>query len=485
MSDENKISSQTKPISESNTLMSALEAVEIGKKQSPTIDTSNVTVNAFNAIKDAEKKTKTNYVLGRDDETVWKSPNFKVKVKAWTQDDENVHTYFHSLSIDVNVDDFMGTAELKCPYDSDLMAYWEPIRQTVVIYGANRGNYKILFIGRVRELKQDGYELVITFQNYGWKFKQDVTQSYAKDNVINKDGYTIMRLMFEALKIDSWVISEGAKKRLKQVGINSDGNLTMNGKEVEKIPDLLKRLQSSDPSKLVNKKTLNNKLREKYLHNIKNINYTLKYEKPSPVMKKIASQGSYSGGENIYANPYGSASSVGQGVASGLAGASGSSRNSGVYQRNGCQVNIREACPRAKNASNSVIGYLNTIFFYNHNCENNFQAAYRGLVMFAKNHPQTYSYSVAPCLATIAKYSVNKSGRNAAQITKNQCDWEATKSGASKAITKASVGAVSSALGWVNKTTRSLSSIGSKLSKGDVGGALADTGKMVGSWFGI
>ena len=232
-------------------------------KQNPLIDTGNVTVNAFNAIKNKEKKD-PNFLLGRDDTTSFKSTNFKVKVKAWTQVDNKTHTYFHSLSIDVNVEDFMGTAELKCPYDSDLMSYWEPIRQTVVIYGANRGDYKILFIGRVRGVKQDGYELVIEFQNYGWKFKQLVTQSYANDNVLKKNGYTIMRLMFEALKIDSWVISKSAKQRLKQVGINQDGNLTLNGKEIEKMPDLLKRLEASDPSKLVNKKSLNNKLREKY-----------------------------------------------------------------------------------------------------------------------------------------------------------------------------------------------------------------------------
>ena len=243
----------------------------------PRIDVGNVTVAAFNSIKDIEGQTDSKIrILGKDD-TIYNSPNFKVKVRAWTQTDKQSHTYFHSLSIDVNVDDFMGTAELKCPYDSDLMEYWEPIRQDVVIYGSNRGPEKILFIGRVRGVKQDGYELVIEFQNYGWKFKQLITQSYAKDNVINKDGYTIMRLMFEALKIDSWVISDMAKERLKQVGINNDGNLTVNGKEVKKIPDLLKRLQASDPSKYVNKDTLNNKLREKYLHNIKNINYTLKY----------------------------------------------------------------------------------------------------------------------------------------------------------------------------------------------------------------
>ena len=449
-------------------------------KQSPTIDTSNVTVSAFNAIKNQEKKAKTNFILGRDDETVWKSPNFKVKVKAWTKDDNNTHTYFHSLSIDVNVDDFMGTAELKCPYDSDLMEYWEPIRQTVVIYGANRGDYKILFIGRVRELKQDGYELVITFQNYGWKFKQDVTQSYAKDNVLNKDGYTIMRLMFEALKIDSWVISESAKKRLKQVGINSDGNLTMNGKEVEKIPDLLKRLQSSDPSKLVNKNTLNNKLREKYLHNIENINYTLKYEKPSPVMKKIASEGSYSGGENIYANPYGSASAS-QGAASGGAGAIGSSGKTGYYQRNGCEVNIRQVCPATKNLANSTIGYLNTIYFYNRKCDSSYKAAHDGLVFFARNSPNTYKSAVAPCLGTMAKWSKNKV--NAAKITKKDCDAAASIYGPTQSF-GLNASQTQKALNWIGKTTASIGGIASKAAKGDLGGAISDAGKMIGSLFG-
>ena len=430
-------------------------------KQSPTIDTSNITVSAFNAIKNEERKTKTSYILGKDDETVWKSPNFKTKVKVWTKDDNNTHTYFHSLSIDVNVDDFMGTAELKCPYDSDLMEYWEVIRQTGVIYGANRGDYKILFVGRVRELKQDGYELVITFQNYGWKFKQDVTQSYAKDNVINKDGYTIMRLMFEALKIDSWVISDSAKKRLKQVGINSDGNLTMNGKEVEKIPNLLKRLQSSDPSKLVNKNTLNNKLREKYLHNIDNINYTLKYEKPSPVMKKIASEGSYSAGDNVYSNPYGSASSSAGSVANALAGGSSSSNNKkGMVQRNGCEVNIKQTCPRTKNSPDSVRGYLNTIYFYNHNCETNYKQAHDGLVMYAKNHPQSYSYSVAPCLETMSKLSKNKSGRNAAWYTKQDCDSAARWSGLAKNPNTAT------AVSWVNSAGKALNDLGKSINTG-------------------
>lgn len=379
--------------------------------ENPRLDVSNVTVSAFNSIREEEKKTKTQLrLLGRDDNTSYNSPKFKAKVRAWTKTDNQSHTYFHSLSIDVNVEDFMGTAELKCPYDSDLMEYWTPITQDVVIYGSNRGPEKILFIGRVRGLKQDGYELVIEFQNYGWKFKQLVTQSYANDNVLNKDGYTIMRLMFEALKIDSWVISDAAKARLKQVGINKDGNLTVNGKEVKKIPDLLKRLQESDPSKYVNKNTLNNKLREKYLHNIDNINYTLKYEKPTPIMKKISSQGSYSSGSNIYNNAYGSASASG--------GGSGNSNTSGQAGSNGKTNNcytldVKKHCP---NVYSSMWPCMKQIFAYNRDCTKDWEGCWKEVSNYASGpYSKYYSAGVSPCLHTIAKNCTRKDGNNIAK----------------------------------------------------------------------
>lgn len=394
--------------------------------ENPLIDTGQVTVNAFNAIKNKEKTDK-NFILGRDDDALNKSPNHTVKIKAWTQIDNKTHTYFHSLSIDVNVEDFMGTAELKCPYDSDLMEYWTPITQTVVIYGANQGDYKILFIGRVRELKQDGYELVITFQNYGWKFKQLVTQSYANDNVLNKDGYTIMRLMFEALKIDSYVISESAKNRLKQVGINEDGNLTLNGEELKEMPDLLKRLQESNPSKLINKDMLNNKIRESQLHNIKNINYTLKYEKPTPVMKKISSEGSFTAGSNVYENAYGSASSSG-----GSTGGTGGTGQGGVGG-SGCNPpSVSQFCPSCQDGG--VGDALLTIWKFNRNCVSDYSGAKNTIVSFANNHPATYTSQVKACLGTLSRYCTRSDGVNAASIILDAANNAAMYSGASKAV---------------------------------------------------
>ena len=432
-------------------------------KENPLIDTGNVTVNAFNAIKREEDKTNTSIILGKDDKVIAKSPNFKVKVKAYTTTDKKTHTYFHSLSIDVNVEDFMGTAELKCPYDSDLMSYWEPIRQTVVIYGANRGDYKILFIGRVRGVKQDGYELVIEFQNYGWKFKQLVTQSYANDNVLNKDGYTIMRLMFEALKIDSYVISESAKNRLKQVGINQDGNLTMNGKEVEKMPDLLKRLQDSDPSKLVNKTTLNNKLREKYLHNIKNINYTLKYEKPTKVMKKISSEGNYTAGNTVYENPYGSASAG----ASGGAGSSSSGGNSQYY--GGCNPpNVHDMSNACKNVPSSMWSTMQTLWAFNRGCVNTYTNARQHVDNYAYTYSKHYPSQISPCLTDLAKYCNRKDGVNAARICKESGDSIAASrnSGVPRSAIKATQNLISGAVGLYQQTVKTAQNIGNAIGSG-------------------
>ena len=422
-------------------------------KSNPLIDTGNVTVNAFNAIRKKEEKDQ-NFLLGRDDSTVWKSTNFKVKVKAWTQVDNKTHTYFHSLSIDVNVEDFMGTAELKCPYDSDLMSYWEPIRQTVVIYGSNRGDYKILFIGRVRGVKQDGYELVIEFQNYAWKFKQLVPQSYSEDNVFNKDGYTILRLMFEALKIDSWVISPSAKNRLKQVGIDQDGNLTMNGKEIEKMPDLFKRIEESNPSKVINKNTLNNKLREKYLHNIKNINYTLKYEKPTKKMQKIASQGNYTAGNTVYSNPYGSAGGGSGGATGGGTGALEKAMQGSANCSNPPAVN--SICP---SVPSSIWDAIKTVYLFNRDCVSDYSSANGAIVNFARNYSPQYFSGVKPCLQTMAKYTTRKDGQNAASSILSNAEGAAQLNNASRAVNSL----VRTGTNYASQAVQAVSNLGNTL----------------------
>ena len=425
--------------------------------ENPLVDIGNVTVEAFNILRNKEKAGKS-MMLGRD-ETKEKNPNHKVNVYIYTPQDKQEHRYFHSLSIDKQVEDFMGTAEVKCPYDSNLMEYWEPVRNYCIIYGSNEGeaNLKILFIGRVRELRQEGYELIITFQDYGWKFKQMVTQSYANDNVINKNGYTIMKLMFEALKIDSWVISPSAKSRLQQVGFDEDGNVTLNKEKIEEMPDLLKRLQSSDPNKAINKYTIKNKLKESEVHNVKNINYTLKYEQPTPVMKKIASQGGaedgFTAGKSMYGTNYGSKG----GSSNGSGGSSGSSGNHPAPPSDLC----------SSIGDEQVRSAMKLIWSFNRGYANDYSSARSVVLNYATNHPQTYSSRVASCLSTLQKYCSRKDGVNAASIILGQANANATRSGIGKTVVNTAARSfnniVSSAKKVVNTVVNGLKSIGNTI----------------------
>lgn len=280
----------------------------------PLIDTSKTTTDAYIKLKDKGLITSTNSnkILGETDTKWYTSPNFKAQVYVYTPLDKQYHRYWTSMNIDVQVQDFMGTCELHAPYDSDLMAYWQPIAQICIVYGSNNGPAKVLFVGRVREVKQDGYECVVTLQNYGWKFQQDAPAKFVEDNVTNKDGYTILLNIFEVLKIEGYTISENAKKRLKEVGINSDGNLTLNGKEIEEMPDLLDRLQElnkADMTTIMGKKVITEKEREDQVSwsDVYNLNYTLRYSEPTAVMTQLNNSSNYSAGGTVYSNNYGSA----------------------------------------------------------------------------------------------------------------------------------------------------------------------------------
>lgn len=411
----------------------------------------NVTVQAYEVISN-KKQTEQLNAVNSD-----RNLNHKVIVYVYTPEDKQTHKYFHSLSIDKQVEDFMGTCELKCRYDSSLMEYWEPIRNYCVIYGGNHGesSVKILFIGRVREVKQEGYEIVITLQDYAWKFKQMVTQSYANDNVINKDGYTIMKLIFAALKIDSWVISPSAKNRLKQVGIDSDGNVTLNKEKIEEMPDLLNRLKSSNPNKAINKWTVYNKTKESELYNIKNINYTLKYEKPTPVMKDIASNGSndYKAGKSIYGTNYGSQSSSSNG---------GSNKSN----KNKSSSNKKQApkwvCDSVK--STSINEAMQSIWLFNGEYTGDYSKAKQTIINYAINSPTFYKQQAVPCLNTMAQRCNRKDKINAAILTKQAADSAMATSKITAPIGKATTNVISGAVNRYNKAK-------SNLQKGNIGGA--------------
>ena len=232
------------------------------------------------------------------------------------------------------------------------------------------------------------------------------------------------------------------------------------------MPDLLERLKKSDPSKLVSKDTLNDKLREKYLHNIKDINYTLKYEEPTPVMKEIASQGNYSAGNTIYANPYGSAS--GGGGSGGTDPLAAMGNNGG-----GGSSNVGSYCP---NVPGDCYSAIDQIYKYNRNQTNNYDHAWQVITGYARNHPQTYTSSIKPCLATLGNYSVR--GNNAATHIMNAADAIAAGSGTVKAVSNA----ISNAGNAIQSAGQQIYNAGVNLVN-TVGQAIQGGIDWVASWF--
>ena len=113
--------------------------------ENPLVDTSKTTTEAYIALKNKGfLSPNNNNLLGKTDTKWYTSPVMKSQVYVYTPMDNQQHRYWTSMNIDVQVQDFMGTCELHAPYDSDLMAYWQPIAQFCIVYGSNNGPAKIL-----------------------------------------------------------------------------------------------------------------------------------------------------------------------------------------------------------------------------------------------------------------------------------------------------------------------------------------------------
>jgi len=222
--------------------------------------------------------------LGKTEDT---SQQFKTKLKVHTIVDNKWHTYFTSFSFDSEATEYMATAELKAPYSNDLMEYWAPISTECVVYGANKGKYKILYVGRVREIKQDGYSVVISLQSYGWKFEQTISAELAEE-LVGLSCDVVFKIILDLLKIPSYTLDEKTEFFLQQYALDENGEVVKGNETMERIPDLINRIGNYYPT--MTKNAVAEKLKEDKTGNIKNINYTLQYEEPTPTMKKLKNE---------------------------------------------------------------------------------------------------------------------------------------------------------------------------------------------------
>lgn len=175
---------------------------------------------------------------------------FTEHFNVYTIEDEKTHTYFTSFTLDSDKNDIVTTVKLKFPYHNDLMEYWEPIRTGIIIQGGVF-DYETLFIGRVREVRQTGYEIEIMCQNVGWKFKQQIPSEFYETNMVSQPCVTAVEEIFKFLKIDYEINLEGIPD-YESYNFNEDGTIEFSGNTIDKVPDLatvVSNIENYDVSK--------------------------------------------------------------------------------------------------------------------------------------------------------------------------------------------------------------------------------------------
>lgn len=171
---------------------------------------------------------------------------FNEAIAVETYPDGLIHRYFTAMSIDSDKNDIVTTATLNCPYSQQLMKYWIPGQQSCSIYGGTFDK-ELLFRGRLREVQQNGYEIILTFENVAWKLKQNISSKLYKELEGKEVEYAVKRIFKEA----------GIKYHVNLTGIPNISNykldeecsVKLNDDTVECIPeltDVIKSLQSSD-----------------------------------------------------------------------------------------------------------------------------------------------------------------------------------------------------------------------------------------------
>lgn len=168
-----------------------------------------------------------------------------------------LHRYFTSLQIDADKNDITSTAVLTCPYDEQIMAYWQPGYMSCRIYGGIIDR-ETLFSGRVREIDQTGYEIQITIENIGWKLKQLVSPTIVR-GLVGEPVETVVKKLLSVLKIKYHVNLAGISN-LDKYTLDDGGSVKYNDEQVESIPDLtkvIKNLKEMDINTLTAKTTTN------------------------------------------------------------------------------------------------------------------------------------------------------------------------------------------------------------------------------------
>lgn len=174
---------------------------------------------------------------------------FNEAIAVESYPDGLIHRYFTAMSIDSDKNDIVTTATLNCPYSQQLMKYWIPGQQSISIYGGTFDK-ELLFRGRLREVSQNGYEIILTFENVAWKLKQNISSKLYKELEGKEVEYAVKRIFKEAgIK---YHVNLSGIPNISNYKLDEECSVKLNDDTVESIPELTDVIKSLESSNMYN-----------------------------------------------------------------------------------------------------------------------------------------------------------------------------------------------------------------------------------------
>jgi hypothetical protein len=203
-------------------------------KYGKTIDVSSK--SATNSY--AQTKTNGNYT--KDTKTTENGKinyyrDLKEQIVIETFPDGLLHRYLKDLQIDCDKNDIVTTCVFHFPYRNELMSYWEPANMSVRVYGGVFDK-EFLFSGRVREVKQTGYQIEVTCENIGWKLKQQIKKE-TLDSLKGQPVSDVVEKIFQEVDIP-YHINLDEIPDINSYTLDDSCSVKLNNNTVEHVPEL-------------------------------------------------------------------------------------------------------------------------------------------------------------------------------------------------------------------------------------------------------
>ena len=205
-----------------------------------------------------------------------------------TIEDETVHKYFTNIWWEQDNDTPVGYAQVKAPYDPQILKYWSTYHGTVVIHAQltkdendnkvvttplpktslscktidkvktkKKDNkieiinkeYNYSFIGHVHKVKQIGHSIIISFNDLGWKFMQKVPKEFRESYIAGQSLDNAFQAICEFLGVDFAYSIED----LSQYNFGADGySIEKGGEVIEEVPSLFEEYKNPEEEEETN-----------------------------------------------------------------------------------------------------------------------------------------------------------------------------------------------------------------------------------------